>query len=91
MTTWRQRLIAAQKRGMFTRHDRLTAMGFTHCAVGEKFKLQKLETDNREVIYDFIGPKAYDLGLEFYGSIVNQDIQSAIKIYKQIQKLRVKK
>lgn len=92
MTTWRQRLAAAQKRGKFTKNDKRLAMGFRQCAIGEKFHLQDMkEPPKAEVVLDRIGPHAYDLGVEFYMAVGVNDIEHAMKTYARIQKLRVKK
>jgi len=82
--TWDQRIRSAKKRNAFTVDDRVKVRDWNSCAVGELNLLEKSYDAN----YD---PEVYRHGHMFTSAVMNNQIDKAKEILKELKKIKKEK
>jgi len=95
---WIDRINRADKVSRFSEVDKSKATNFKVCAIGEKFKLEKVKIIQRynyswieyfkQKFGNKLGLEIRDLGFEFMHNIKDDRISMARQTYNKIQKLK---
>ncbi len=83
--TWKAKIENAKEKGYFTKIDKDDAKMWPFCAVGEKCKITLSDTSVD------LPEKIHDLGITFCQAVLMDDIKSAERLYKRIQRVKYEK
>jgi hypothetical protein len=82
--SWTERLAVAEKRGYFTKRERVFASQWNRCAVGEKHDYPRVEEG---AWANSMTRAEMELGLSFLNAVEGNFIEDAKKLYLAIQAL----